>query len=185
MLMKIAVFLLCLASFHGQDGVTPEALRGLEELLRDPMKNTEELQRRFLTLGKTLKDRAEFPERRTLLGWYARVGRNTGNYEESFKSFQELARTGKDEKEKDPMYLELLYSALISGEREAFERVCEEVRREVPGGTTIQWVPVMKAGISPSVGSAPTIKARTVAGEDFQWDRSQGKLLFLCFAAST
>jgi len=108
-------------------------LAGVEALLADPVKNADELDRRFVAVSKVLEANPEVRSRDAALGWLQRLARKTGRPAEALSiSKERLKSKTLDPRNLEGAYYQAVYSAALALKPDEVISLVRTLAQEVP-----------------------------------------------------
>lgn len=184
--MLIAGFLLLLQGSPA-DGEAAKLLSGVQSLLSDPVKNAEELDRRYLALKKLLDDNPDMKSREAVLSWMPRLARKTGRAAEALAAGQEVLKATKpdDPRKLEGWYWDAFYSAVLAQNAEAARALLKSAASSLPNSGFAKSKDALEADLKILGKSAPSISTPPADGSKFSWSAAtKGKIVLVYLTAS-
>ena len=159
---------------------------GLRSLQADPIKNADELDRRFLALKKILDAHPEFKSRHAALGWMSDLALKTGRPKDALAVTREILESPSlSPQEVRRWAVRALYVAFLTAKPGEVSSLVRAVAKKYPDSILAKRQDdyVKAAKILGRRGA--TVSLPTLDGRRFSWrSRTKDKIVLLYFCAS-
>ncbi len=154
-------------------------------LLSDPMKNAEELDRRFEALRKLLEGNPEFKSREAVLSWMPRLARKTGRAAEALPFVKERLKLKIDPRHLDGIYGDALYTAALALKPDLLVSLARELAKLSPTSALGRMTDALEKDAAALGRPGPAVTAPPYDGAKFTWaGATRDRIVLLYFCAS-
>ena len=182
----ISLLFLVLSQAAGPDADADKLMAGLPGLMNDPVKNAEEIDRRFTAARKLYDENPAFNRREQLANCIVRMGPKCGRPAESLGAAKDrLKSKPADARTLSGMYFEALHAATLAMKPEEVVAILRAWAKDDPQAAFLHNRERMETEASQLGRSAPSVSASPIEGSKFSWSSgTRDKIVILYFTAS-
>lgn len=177
----LPLLLVLLAQSAAPDADADKLMAGLPGLMGDPIKNAEEIDRRFTAAKKLYDENPSFNRREYLANWIVRMGPKCARPAESLGAAKDRLKT----KAASLAYFEALHAAVLAMKSEEIVSILRAWAKEEPQAAFLHNREQMEKEAATLGRSAPAVSAAPAEGTKFSWSSgTRDKIVILYFTAS-
>jgi len=168
------------------DADADKLMAGLPGLIGDPLKNAEELDRRFTAAKKLYDENPSFSRRENLANWIVRMGPKCARPAESLGAAKDRLKTKpSDGKVPSLLYFDALHAAVLAMKSEEIVSILRAWAKEEPQAAFLHHREQMEKEAAMLGRSAPAVSATPAEGTKFSWSSgTRDKTVILYFTAA-
>lgn len=168
------------------DAEADTLVRGIQNLLSDPFKNADEIDRRLTAAKKLLDENPDFKRRDMLSAWAVQMAWKCGRSAELLGVAKDRTKSkGSDPRSTGALYYEALHTAILAMKSEEVIAILRAWAKEEPNATFLHQREKMEKDAAMLGRSAPTVSGTAAEGTKFSWSSgTRDKLVILYFTAS-
>ncbi len=181
--MASVLLLLLLAQSRDPEVQISKTLSGIQGLLQDPIKNADELDRRFAAIGKWLAVNPESKSREAAVFFLGQTAWKTGRIAEAFSASKERLKAKAQPLEGE--YQQAMYLAALAVKPNEVLSILDAMAKDYPKSG---WAASREALAQelPRLGRpASSVSIPSLDGSPFSWSAAtKDKIVYLYFTAS-
>jgi len=168
------------------DAEADKLLAGIQTLMNDPIRNAEEIDRRFTAAKKLIDENPTFNRRDMIASWVVQMGWKCGRAADVLGLAKDRIKSkGADPRPLSSLYYEALRTAVLAMKSEEVVAILRAWAKEEPQSQFLQNREKMEKDAALLGRSAPSVSAAPVEGTKFSWSSgTREKIVILYFTAS-
>lgn len=179
------MLLLALLLVQDADTEAAKLLAPVQGLMGDPLKNAEELDRRFEALRKLLEGTPAFKSREAVLSWMPRLGRKAGRAAEALPFAKERLKLKIEPRHLEGIYGDAIYTAALALKTDEMISLGREIAKLAPDSALGGLIGQLEKDAAALGRPRPAVTAPPYDGSKFAWGgATKDRIVLLYFCAS-